>query len=228
LTWNTTVFFEQLQNFQVSYTDPNTLVSELQSVPSVSTRGVETELAMRPLTGMTLQVAGGYDIAKVNNWSNAPCYPNETVGQGCVNHNNGLGAVQNMSGGRLANAPKYRANFTGEQDLPINDDYSLILNATYRWQSDVYFATNEDPGSLQKGFGIANLGAGLQAEHWKAMFTVNNIANQYYATYQARSCVQCTINPFGATAGKPISDAIISAPARDAARYVMFRISADY
>ena len=228
LTWNSTVFFEQLQNFQVSYTDPNTLVSELQSVPSISTRGAETELAIRPISGLTVTTAGSYDIAKVNNWTNAPCYPNQTVGQGCINHNDGLGAVQNLSGGRLANAPKWRMNFNAEEDLPINDDYTLVFDAAYRWQSSIYFATNQDPGSLQKGYGIANLAAGVQAEHWKAMLSVNNVFDKYYATYQARSCVQCTINPFGATAGKPISDAIVSAPARDSARYVMFRISADY
>ncbi len=228
VTWNSTAFFEQLQNFQVSYTDPNTLVSELQSVPSISTRGVETELMVRPMSGMVVQTAGAYDIAKVNNWTAAPCYPNQTTGQGCVNHNDGLGAVQNLSGGRLANAPKWRLNINAEEDLPINDEYTLVMNANYRWQSSIYFSTNQDPGSLQKGFGIANLGAGIQAEHWKAMFTVNNVFDKYYATYQARSCVQCTINPFGATAGKPISDAIVSAPARDSSRYVMFRISADY
>lgn len=222
LTWNTTAFLEQLQNFQVSYTDPTTLISELQSVPSISTRGVETEVAVRPWTGATVNAAGGYDIAKVNNWTNAPCYPSQTVGMGCV------GGTQNLSGGRLANAPKWRINLNGEQDVPLNDDYSLVFNATYRWQSSVYFSTNQDPGSLQKGFGIANLAGGLQAEHWKAMLSVNNIFDKYYATYQARTCVQCTINPFGATAGKPISDAIVSAPARDSSRYVMFRLSADF
>ena len=222
LTWNLTGFAEQLQNFQVSYTDPTTLLSELQSVPSVASRGAETELAVKPWNGMTLTSAAAYDIAQIKDWPGAPCFPNQTAAQGCVN------SLQNIYGGRMANAPRWRVNLNAEQIEPINDNYSFVFDAAYRWQSNVYFATTQDPGSLQKGFGIANLSAGIQAEWWKAMLSVNNVGNKYYATYQARTCTQCTINPFGATAGKPISDAIVSAPARDSSRYVMFRLTADY
>ncbi len=88
---------------------------------------------------------------------------------------------------------------------------------------------NQDPGSYQKSFGILNLSGGVQHGLLKAVLSVNNVFNQYYATYKATVCNQCSVNPYNTvTATAPRSDAIVSAPARDSHRYVMLKLYADY
>ncbi len=220
---NATAFDERVHNFQFAYTDPATNLSELTSIPQLRTRGLEFEVDARPTTNLSITSKGAWDLARVVNWATAPCFPSETAAQGCNS------SVQNLSGARMATTPKFTTSNNVQQIIPLPNDYSALLNANWRWQSGEYLNINQDPGSFQKSFGILNLFGGVQHGLLKAVLSVNNVFNQYYATYKATVCNQCSINPYNTvTATSPRSDAIVSAPARDSHRYVMLKLYADY
>ncbi len=220
---NATVFDERIHNFQFAYTDPATMLSELTSIPALRTRGMEFEIDARPMSNLSITSKGAWDSARIVNWTNAPCFPSEIAAQGCN------ASVQNLSGARMATTPKFTTSNNVQDTVPLPDNYDLLLNANLRWQSGEYLNINQDPGSFQKSFGITNLSAGVQHGFWKAMLSVNNVFNQYYATYKATVCTQCTINPYNTvTSTSPRSDAIVSAPARDSHRFVMLKLYADY
>ncbi len=223
LVVDATMFDERVQNFQFSYTDPATGLSELTSIPSLRTRGLEFEIDARPTSNLSITSRGAWDLARVVKWATAPCFPDETTTQGCVS------SVQNLSGARMATTPKFTISNNVADLVPLADGYTALLNANWRWQSGEYLNINQDPGSFQKSFGILNLSGGVQHNNLKAILSVNNVFNQYYATYKATVCNQCTVNPYNTvTATSPRSDAIVSAPARDSHRYVMLKLYADY
>ena len=85
----------------------------------------------------------------------------------------------------------------------------------------------QDPDSVQKSYGLINVGGGVQNDHWKLSLFCNNILDQSYATNLGRDG-GWNINPYGATAGAPISDAIKWTPGRDSVRYFGVQLAVKY
>ncbi len=220
LTWNTTAFYEEFHNYQSSREDPITQLKELQSVPLVTTKGLETEIAARPVTGLTVTANGAYDIAQSNNFTGAACYSNQTVAGGCI------ASQQDLSGARLSNAPKWSGSTNALYEFPIYDELTGFVNANYRWQSLVYFNTSLDPNSVQKSYGIFDLSIGAETDHYKLTLFVNNLANQHYALERGTQTL-LNINPYGGKAGA-ITNATFWAPGRDNDRYFGMKFAVNY
>ena len=220
LVWNVTAFDEIFHHFQAQTRDPNTLQNELNSLGSVTTKGVETELTAAPYQGLTVNAAGAYDEAIINTFNNAACFPSQTAALGCV------GSQQNIHNARLNNAPRWTANLNAEYDYPMADNYTLFATSTWHWQSSEIFNILQDPDSLQKSYGLFNVGLGVETSQWKLTLLCNNVFNQSYALYKTRNATW-NINPYGASAG-PITDAIEYAPGRDSIRYFGVQLGFTY
>ena len=159
----------------------------------------------------SLNAAGAYDEAIINTFNNAACFPGQTASLGCV------GSQQNIHNARLNNAPRWTANFNAEYDYSMEGNYTLFVTSTWHWQSSEIFNILQDPDSLQKSYGLFNVGLGFETSQWKLTLLCNNVFNQSYALYKTRNATW-NINPYGASAG-PITDAIEYAPGRDSIRY---------
>jgi iron complex outermembrane recepter protein len=217
VTWNVTGFYEEFTGFQAQSRDEVTGVNELESIGKVTSAGVETELAARPIPEVTLSASGSYDVAKMVDFPAGQCYASQTVAQGCV------GQVQNLSGKPLPNAPKWSGNLNGEYEQPLGAGYSAFVALTYRWQSQVIFNLLQDPDSVQRAYGIFNLSTGFGGEHWRATVFVNNLFDTHYALNRGRATsynLNRTVAPF--------TDAINWTPARDSFRYEGLRFSVFY
>ena len=216
-SWNITGFYEEFTGFQAQSRDEVTGVNELESIGKVTSTGVETEFAARPVQELTLALNGSYDIAKMNDFPAGQCYNLQTAAQGCIN------SAQNLSGKPLPNAPHWSANFSGEYDQPLGGKYTAFLAAEYRWQSRVIFSLIQDPDSVQDEYGIFNLSGGLGGDHWKVTLFVNNLFDTHYALNRGRAAsynLSVTTPPF--------TDAINWTPARDSFRYEGLRLSVFY
>ena len=218
---NVTGFYEILRNFQAQSRDPNTQQNELNSIGQVTTRGVEFELFTQPIPGLSFNVAGAYDQAIINSFPAAACFSNQTAALGCVNNQ------QNLSGAPLFNAPKFSISGNAEYDQELADNFTAFYTVTFRWQSGVFYSLLNDPDSWQPGYGIVNLGAGLRKNAWKVSLFVNNLLDQNYATFLGRAG-NWNINPYGATKGAPISDAVNWTPGRDSRRYFGIQLNYNY
>jgi iron complex outermembrane receptor protein len=216
LTWNMTGFYEEYRNFQAQSRDLELGQNILQSLGRVTSKGVETEMALR-VDGFTLNGNATYNVAKMNSFPNAPCYAAQTAGEGCI------GGRQNLSGRPLPNAPKWNLSVTGQYDFDLTDTYRGFLQAAYRWQSDVIFNLAQDPDSIQDGYGIANIGAGVQTDRWKLTLFVNNLLDKNYALTKGRDNAW----NFSRTA-VPATLAVNWKPARDSERYFGGRFSIRY
>ena len=217
VTWNLTGFYEEFTGFQAQSRDEATGVNELESIGKVTSTGVESEFAARPIAPVTLSLSGSYDVAKMVDFPAGQCFTDQSVAQGCVS------SVQNLSGKPLPNAPRWSGNFNGEYDHPVAGNYSAFVAVAYRWQSQVIFSLLQDPTSVQAAYGIFNLSTGLGGEHWKATLFVNNLFDTHYALNKGRSSAY-NLSP----AAAPFTDAIGWTPARDSFRYEGLRFSIFY
>ncbi len=213
LVWNVTAFYMTFEGFQAQSRDQVLNQNLLNSIGKVTSKGVETELAAR-FGDLTISSGGAYNRAVMDDFPNAGCYPRQTVAEGCV------GNVQDLSGKSLFNAPKWNANLNAQYDLPLNGSaLTPFVTAGYRWQSEIVFNLLQDPDSVQGDYGVANLGGGLRADHWKLTLFVNNVFDKSYALTMGRDA-HINIPPGG--------NAIGWKPARDSERYFGVRASVNF
>src|SRR5262249_24767837 len=102
----------------------------------------------------------------------------------------------------------------------------LFFTAGWHWQSKVYHSLQQDPDSIQKAYGLLNLGVGGQKGKWKGSLFCNNVLDHNYALTRGRNG-NWNNNPYGASAG-PISDAINWTPGRDSVRYFGLKLAYNY
>ena len=217
VTWNLTGFYEVFTGFQAQTRDEVTGQNELESIGKVTSTGVETEFAARPLSQLTVSANGSYDVAKMVTFPSGPCYVGQTAALGCTNN------LQPLSGKLLPNAPKWSGNINSQYDIPFGAGNSAFVALAYRWQSQVIFSLLQDPDSVQRAYGVFNLSTGVEGEHWKATLFVNNLFNDVYALNRGRSAaynLNRTVVPY--------TDAINWTPARDSFRYEGIRFSVSY
>ena len=107
----------------------------------------------------------------------------QTVAQGCVAAVGAVPAFQNLAGSRPPQAPEWKlaGNFDFSHDLGSLPFQGLIQgSATY--QSAVNYSLNQDPETVQGGYTIVNLSAGIRSrEHgYEIVAFVNNLFDKQY------------------------------------------------
>lgn len=119
--------------------------------------GAELEIAVIPLTGLTLSQSVGYTHAR-----NSTTLPEAGV----------------VSGDRLLDVPEVTANTTAayRYPLPLPQALNLVVRLTNSYIDsiqDITYARNTLPS-----YDLVNSRAGVEADHWSAMFFVDNLTNK--------------------------------------------------
>jgi iron complex outermembrane receptor protein len=186
ITMNLTGFWTNYSNFQAQGIVPDvTGAAILANVGSVRTRGVELESLFRVTDQFRVTLGVADTNAGILKYPNAACYTAQTAAAGCV------GGEQNLAGGVLPDAPRWKANVGGDYTIPFSDlPFDGTLNAYYVYQTKVVYALSQDPATRMAGYGIANLSAGITSHNgiYKASLFVNNLFDtQYYTNIESRA-----------------------------------------
>ena len=202
LTLNLAVFQTEFDNFQeqasvLVQNQAQLLVAEtrLTNVGSVRTRGVELEALFTPSEYTFVQAGLSWTDATITDFTDAPCYFGQNAAAGCVPvtlDTRGTPAttddiivnLQDLSGGRLPNAPEWRLTGMVRQKIPVGASFVPFVQVSGSWQSEVNFSLTGDPRTVQGAYAVVNLAAGIEAENssWSATVVVNNAFDQFYAS----------------------------------------------
>jgi iron complex outermembrane receptor protein len=207
--FNLTMFRTDVENLQITFRDLTIDRSRLGSVPKVRTQGIELDSSVTPTTGLTLTAAGTYLDAKYRDFTNSPCYLFQTAATGCVNN------IQNLSGVRLANAPKWKGVFSTRYEYAVAN-WKPFIQYDVRVQSGAIFLPDNNPAARQNGYAVhdASIGASL-GSRFTATFFVKNLFDRHY---------RAGFGVNGATAGGIILHTI----PRDWDRYAGVNLSFNY
>ncbi|MCI3131078.1 TonB-dependent receptor [Phenylobacterium aquaticum] len=182
LTVNATAFKTNYEDFQAQgiETLPDGSTNfRLTNVGKLRTQGIEVDSSARLGDDWRLSASAAYVDAKITSFPVAQCYPLQTAAQGCV----GSPGRQNLAGKRPAQAPKLKLSADLNYSHPIQGtNLDGVASATYAYQSKVNYALNQDPQTIQKGYGILNLTVGVKnpTRHYEVMAFVNNALNEHY------------------------------------------------
>ncbi len=182
VTVNATLFNTRYQNFQaqgIETLPDGTQNFRLTNVGRLRTRGLEIDSAARVSDDLRLTGSLAYIDAKITDFPVAQCYPLQTVAQGCT----GSPTRQNLAGKRPAQAPKWKlaADFDYHRELSGTPFQAVVLGG-FSYQSKINYSLNQDPQTVQKGYGIANLSAGIRnpEAHYEVVLFVNNLFDKHY------------------------------------------------
>jgi iron complex outermembrane recepter protein len=159
LRFSAALFSTKYNDFQAQSVLPGAGGSSgffLTNVGSVRTRGVELEWLAKPVDDFSINGSATYDDAKILSFPKAACYSFQTAAGGCIN------GTQDLSGKKLANAPKWKINIGADLKVPLrNMPFDGFVNVNYTWQSSTNFSLSQDPATFQKGYGILNATVGV-------------------------------------------------------------------
>ena len=184
---NATAFHTDYDDFQAQSNriDPVTNLTQnaVMNVGALRTRGVELELAGKPVNTLLLEGSLAWVDAIVKEFPLANCYPGQTPAEGC--RQVGTASVQDLAGKRLANAPKLKIGLGATYNFPLSGNYNGIANLNYQHQSAVNFDLGNNPLTVQKGYGVVNGSIALNdaARGFKVTLYVNNLFDKSYTSF---------------------------------------------
>ena len=185
---NATAFSTDYDDFQAqgSRLDPVTNLNQnaVANVGKLRTRGVELELAGKPVNTLLLEASAAWVDARIRSFPNAFCYPGQTLAEGCRPLGNS--SVQDLAGKRLANAPKLKLALGATYNFPFAETgYSGVANLNYQYQSDVNFDLGNNPLTVQEAYGVLNASIGVSdpSHQLKVTLFVNNLFDKAYSSF---------------------------------------------
>lgn len=186
VTLNVTAFDTRYRDFQAqgieTFAD-GTVNYRLTNVGRLRTRGIEGEASLR--VGRSLSLAGGatYLDAEITSFPDAQCYPAQTTAQGCLPAGGGLPARQDLAGQRPPQAPKWKLNGTLDYSVDLGSlPFQGVIQAAATYQSRINYSLNQDPETVQGGYSIVNLSAGIRNrdQGFELIAFVNNLFDKQY------------------------------------------------
>jgi iron complex outermembrane receptor protein len=185
---NATAFSTDYDNFQAQTTriDPSSGLRQnvVTNVGKLRTRGVELEVAAKPINTLLLEGTLAYVDARIREYPLAFCYGGQTLEQGCFKL--GTASVQDLKGKRLANAPELKFTLGATYNFPLADTgFAGIANLNYQRQTAVNFDLASNPLTAQDAYGVLNGSIALTAPSgkWKVTLYGNNLLDKSYSTF---------------------------------------------
>jgi outer membrane receptor protein involved in Fe transport len=152
------LFRTEYDDFQAlsSFTDTNnTLRFFLQNAASLVSQGIELDVAMRPVEGLTLTGALSYLDAEFTRFPNAE----------------GPTGPRDLSGRSLTDAPEFSASVVGRYETPITERLKVYGQADVFYRTSVFTELTYDPNLVQGAYtkinariGIGEIDRGLALE----------------------------------------------------------------
>ena len=160
LLFNADAYWDLVTNYQqnaVLFLTNGSTKQWLSNVGAIRSRGFETETALLPYPGLKLTANGSFTDATYQSFHNAPCSPEETAAAaGCVS--------QDLTGSRVANAPRWIGNVAAEYSRPIDDRFVAYGGVEYAYRTGAFLTTDNSSYARTGAYGITNLRLGMRVD----------------------------------------------------------------
>lgn len=186
MTLNATAFLADWKNVQVTYQPPGgSGVTLIGNVGKARSKGIEADISLRPVPGLTLTAAASYIDAKLR----APFIL--------------FGAVTAPEGQRLPLTPKFKGNFVGRYEwAAAGGRVHAQLAGAYIGRRDPVITTSDlrKTGQLPSYFTL-DAATGIKRSGWEVELYARNLTD---ARGQQSRAARCNINYCGPTTQDPV------------------------
>ena len=140
---------------------------QLQNLGESTTYGLELETETQPVQGLSLGLTLGWLDGEIT--------------KGVVSQGFGLPLID-VSGERLAYAPKWSGAFRALFTRPVASSLDLEATLNYRFRSDVLISYGEDPVFLDE-YKLLDASIGVAGAHWQARVYGDNLTDDTGSIY---------------------------------------------
>ncbi|MFM5947985.1 MAG: TonB-dependent receptor, partial [Novosphingobium sp.] len=174
MTFNIAGFYAKYSNFQANNPDlvAGVVVTRFTNAGSISTTGIEMDLAYRPTRNTTINAGVAVTGAHVVEFKAAPgAAPTAII----------------PAGTPLGYAPTWKGSFAIEQRFPTGGFADIVLGSTMNFQSKQLSLFAPDPVQRQlgtiPGYALVNASVALvdPNDKWKVSLIVRNVLDKSYA-----------------------------------------------
>lgn len=191
VTLNLTGFATDFKDFQASVYDVDQSPARfiLSNAGMLRTRGVEAELQVRSLSGLSFDAAVTYADSTYADFKNISCYSGQTVlpfgtprtsPRECIL----ITPTQSVTygdGNPLSNSPKLTYTLTAGYEHMLGN-YRIDTFLNWFWRDKVSFDAAGNPLMTQGSYGLlnANIGIGPDNDKWRLSLFARNILDQHF------------------------------------------------
>ena len=183
------LFHTEIEGFQKSLRDLDTISNRLGSVEEITTRGLEASIDAYVTDGLRLSLSYAYLDAHYSDFKNAQCYLGQTAEQGCmtemrrdpVEGNTATYTLYDRTDQVLEASPEHRVVVSGRYESQ-GPGLRFFLQSNYRWQDEANMSNTGEPSSVQDSFGILDMSLGLIAPDDKYTLSLfgKNLTDEFY------------------------------------------------
>ncbi|MBW6522675.1 TonB-dependent receptor [Sphingomonas sp. RHCKR47] len=174
---NATGYYYDYINRQVFGRIPDLIFGTLQrivNIPKSEVYGAELDVTARLTQTLRVQASGSYLHAEVKEYTG---------------FNNQVAAARvDYAGARLPYSPKFQANGSIINDMPVGNDLMLFTSVFGSYQSRSSSVLGDEAGFGIKAYGLLGAKVGIHAadDSWGVEGYVSNLTNTYYWTSAQR------------------------------------------
>ena len=166
LVTNFTAFRSEIEDFQAQALVPGpsgTSIFSVTNAGTAETYGLEGEITVLPVDGLTLSTAFAYTNATFDKFPEAPCYTLQPVGSNaCIDADgDGKGDYQNLAGKDLANSPDWVINGLGRYDFGLTANLNAYVQVGVQYRSDAISSNTNDPNTKLDGYTLVDAQLGV-------------------------------------------------------------------
>ncbi|EIZ78162.1 TonB-dependent receptor-like protein [Novosphingobium sp. Rr 2-17] len=171
LTFNTALFWTNVNNYQANIYDTENRVTYLSNAGKVRSRGVEVDIRANPVEGLTFTASGAFTDAKYVRYTNALCPYAQSYQSYC-----------DISGQRLSGVSKWVGSIWGEYAQPIGGDKTAYVGGDVAYRSSFYSTVNDDPYAKISAYTLVGARVGVRADkgNWDVSLWASNLFNEKY------------------------------------------------
>lgn len=157
--------------------------SFLQNSGKARTKGIEGELAWRPVKGLDLAMTLGWLDAEIREGASSDQNFSTTPGPGVICSGDPPICKTVIDGSPMPGTRKWTGALLGNYTVPVADSLNWFLNAAYRYQEGGYYSpipTYPPEGYVADRldtFRFFDLSTGLESDHWRVIAFMNNLAD---------------------------------------------------
>jgi len=177
----------EYKNLQVVFSIGSSYTTTIANGANARVKGIELGGTYSPaeIDGLTLNGSIYFNSSKYTSYTNAPCYAGQqNIDARCVGALPGaFVGTQNLSGRRLAHAPKVTGQFGWDYKFDLRNDLMMAWNFNGNYSSGYDSVDQLNPSGYQKSYvtldtaiRFGKLDGGL----WEAALIVRNLTNKYY------------------------------------------------
>ena len=157
-------------------------VLQIRNAGSSRVKGVEADFQYRtPIDGLDLRGSASYNKGRYISFANAPCYPNQTVAQGCT------GVSQDLSGTELYRAPKWALNAGFSYEYEMANGWKFGASADTSYSNSFLTDPSSDPNGRHPNYQQYDASVNVQSpdEAWQLALIGKNLSDKhlYFTTY---------------------------------------------